>query len=123
MNGLIIKSPHIEKILDGKKTWEIRGSNTNVRGEIALIKSGSGMIIGTCELVDVIGTLTLEELINNADKSCSDVQKLKVNGLYYKNTYAWVLQNAKYLEKPVPYKHPMGAVIWVKLDVDNQRLL
>jgi hypothetical protein len=42
MKGLIVKSPWIELILEGKKTWEIRGSNTKIRGPIALIKSGSG---------------------------------------------------------------------------------
>lgn len=25
MNGLVIRNPWVEKILDGKKTWEIRG--------------------------------------------------------------------------------------------------
>ena len=45
MKGLISKSPHVENILSGKKTWEIRGSNTRIRGEIALIKSGSGTIV------------------------------------------------------------------------------
>jgi hypothetical protein len=35
---------------------------------------------------------------------------------YYRNTYAWVLKNPRRLKKTVPYKHPSGAVIWVKLD-------
>ncbi len=35
---------------------------------------------------------------------------------YYRNTYAWVLEKLQYLKKPVPYKHPSGAIIWVKLD-------
>lgn len=38
IRGLILKSPWIDLILDGRKTWEIRGSNTLVRGHIALIK-------------------------------------------------------------------------------------
>ena len=33
---------------------------------------------------------------------------------FYKKNYAWPLSDAKRLEKPVPYKHPQGAVKWVK---------
>ena len=39
-------------ILDGTKTLEIRGSSTKIRGRIYLIKSASGKIYGTAELVD-----------------------------------------------------------------------
>lgn len=36
--------------------------------------------------------------------------------LYYgDHTYAWVLRDARRLEKPVRYDHPQGAVIWVSL--------
>jgi hypothetical protein len=35
---------------------------------------------------------------------------------YYRQTYAWVVKNAHRLERPVPYLHPPGAVIWVRLD-------
>lgn len=34
MNGLIIKKQWLDKILAGEKTWELRGSNTKVRGRI-----------------------------------------------------------------------------------------
>jgi hypothetical protein len=57
MRGLLIRSPWIEEILRGRKTWEIRGSNTNIRGRIGLIRSGSGLVVGTCDLVDVEGPL------------------------------------------------------------------
>ena len=39
--GLLIQSPHIEKVLSGKKTWEIRGYASKIRGPIALIRSGT----------------------------------------------------------------------------------
>ncbi len=38
--GLLIKSPWVEDILQGRKTWEIRGLITHIRGKIALIRSG-----------------------------------------------------------------------------------
>jgi hypothetical protein len=64
--GLLIRSPHIEKVLAHTKTWEIRGKATKIRGRIALIRSGSGLIVGTCELVDVIGPLSMKEFKANA---------------------------------------------------------
>lgn len=53
MRGLVVKLPYIEQILEGIKIWEVRGTSTNIIGIIALIKSGSGKIFGT---VDVVGT-------------------------------------------------------------------
>lgn len=53
MKGLVIKSPYIEDILNGKKMIEVRGSNTNIRGTIILLKSGSGKALGTVDIVSV----------------------------------------------------------------------
>ena len=111
MRGLVIRSPWIEKILSGDKTWEIRGTRTNIRGPIGLIRKGSGYVEGFCELKDVLGPLTHKEMRNNFDKHCITDLKL----VTYKKVYAWVISNAKPLKKPIPYKHPQGAVIWVKL--------
>jgi hypothetical protein len=58
----------IEKVLAGSKTWEIRGRRASIRGRIALIRSRSGFIVGTCELVDVVGPLTLKEYRRSARK-------------------------------------------------------
>lgn len=113
--GLLIKQQWIDKILQGLKTWEIRGRRTNIRGDIALIRSGSGCIVGTCKLIDVIGPLTLPDLLNNIDKHCISEELLR-KGLPYKNTFAWVMKNVRCIRKPIPYKHPRGAVIWVKLN-------
>ena len=116
MRGLLIRSPHIEKILSGQKSWEIRGSKTKVRGQIALIRSGSGLVVGACELVDVVGHLTLRQLKKNARKlGLSSLDGLK--RLPYRKTYAWVLRKARRFKSPKPYKHPSGAVIWVKLKI------
>ena len=40
---------------------------------------------------------------------------------YYRQTFAWVVKNARRLERPIPYKHPSGAVIWVRLDAAVER--
>ena len=93
--GLVIKSPWIDKILNGEKTWEIRGSNSNIRGKIALIKSGSGEILGTCELVDSIGPLSIGDLTENVDKH--GVVNVMIEQMYEKS-YAWVVESPQIIE-------------------------
>lgn len=119
MRALLIRSPHIEKILDGKKIWEIRGSRTDVREQVGLVRSGSGTIIGVCDVVDCIPILTDEQSRRNARKAGSKPSEVSLG--YYKNTFAWVLANPQYLKAPVPYKHPTGAIIWVKLDAQVEK--
>ena len=113
MNGLVIRDPYVTWILEGRKVWEMRGSATKMRGRIALIKSGSGLVFGTCDLVDVVGPLDLATLRKNASKL--NQKPSEMTGLYYANTYGWVLEGAKALPKPLAYEHKSGAVIWVKL--------
>lgn len=111
MKGLIIKRQWLDLIFAGKKIWEIRGCNTKTRGKIALIQSGSGLIVGECELVGS-KQLSLFDYQNNVDKH----QVINTFTLPYTKTFAWVLQNAKKYDNPKPYKHKCGAVIWVNLD-------
>lgn len=120
LRALIVRPPFVDWIVDGKKTWELRGSATKVRGPIALIAGGTGTVVGTCDLVDAVGPLKSRELQANARKL--NVSPSAFEGpLYYARTYAWVLTNARRLPKPVPYDHPSGAVIWVKLNADLRR--
>ena len=69
LSGLLIRSPYVDWILAGSKTWEIRGSSTAKRGRIALIQSGSGTVIGVADLVGVAGPLTLRDLAANTANS------------------------------------------------------
>jgi len=114
LSGLLIRSPYIDWILAGTKTWEIRGSSTSKRDRIALIQSGTGTVVGVADLVGVEGPLTRRELANNARKL-----GLKKTGtlrpLPYRRTFAWVLKNARKLKTPVRYRHPYGCIIWVNL--------
>ncbi|TGB02913.1 ASCH domain-containing protein [Halobacillus salinus] len=113
MKGLLIKSPWIDLILNARKTWEIRGSNTKKRGKIALIKSGSGMVFGEVNIKDS-KELSLEEY--QVSREFHGIDSEYSSELPYKKTYAWVLEEPKLYEEPIPYKHPMGAVIWVDLE-------
>lgn len=113
MKALIIKQPWIDLILAGKKTIEIRGSKTNIRGQIALIASGTGQVIGTCHVENSINLLEYDNIAEIVTKSCVDEKTLME---FYKKPNGWVLSNAKRLSTPIKYKHPMGAIIWVTLE-------
>jgi ASCH domain-containing protein len=114
LSGLLIRSPYIDWILAGTKTWEIRGSSTAKRGRIALIQSGSGTVIGVADLVEAVGPLTRRDLAANARKL--GLRKPGPSGpLHYRRTFAWVLKNARRLKTPVRYRHPSGCIIWVNL--------
>lgn len=110
MKGLIIKSPWIDYILTGEKVWEIRGSHTSIRGEIALIKSGTQKIYGTAEIT---GSILLTE--KAFFEGTPNHQIKNAASLPYSKPHAWILKNPVILSKPIPYKHPQGAVIWVNL--------
>jgi hypothetical protein len=120
LDGLLIRVPWIDKILDGSKTWEIRGSHTYKEGRIALIESGTGTVVGVAELADVLGPLSLKELSANRRKAGINRDE-PLYRLPYKKSFAWILQNPKRLRRPVPYIHPPGAVIWVRLRPDVER--
>ena len=108
--ALIIRKPWIDLILNGEKTWEMRSAPTNIRGRIGLIEQGTGNIVGECYL-DYVGVS-----VDNLDIGYGH-HKHKVDdlSLLEKWKYPWVLSRALRYEKPIPYKHPKGAVTWVKI--------
>lgn len=107
--ALIIKREWLSRIFDFGKVWEMRSRNTKIRGKIHLIESGSGLVVGECTLVD---SIKVKPEMAAANKHCHHVDDLP---LLEKWCYAWVIQDAKRYETPIPYDHPMGAVIWVSL--------
>lgn len=115
MKGLIIDEPWISLILAGKKDWEMRSRPTHVRGPIALIRKGSGQVVGTATVIGNHGPLGLEELRSNASRHCVPMVEFE-SGRATKWTTAWQLGHAAPLAVPVSYEHPFGAVIWVNLD-------
>lgn len=113
MKGLIIKPKWAELILNGEKTLEIRGSRTNTRGRIGIIKSGSKKVYGTAELNDCI------KLTEDNYDTLRDFHKLDISYEelleIYKNPQAWVLSKAEKYEVPVDYEHKRGCIIWVNI--------
>ena len=119
IKGLIIDTPHIDNILSGKKTWEMRSTLAKRRGLVALIRKGSGKIIGVARLVDSIGPFSKAEMLANQSRHMIPTERL-ADPRMEKWNKAWVMQDAKLFSRPVPYIHPNGAVIWVNLDEQTQ---
>jgi hypothetical protein len=114
LSGLTIREPWIDMILEGKKTWEIRSMFTKKNGLVALIRSGSGTVVGTAKVSKVI-ELTASIAKKNArlmgDKKLSDDEAFDLDGYY-----AWVLEDVIAFKKPVPFVRPRGPITWVILD-------
>ena len=112
MKGLIVKQPWIDGILDGRKVWEIRGSRTTIRGRIALIRSGSGWVVGTVDLIDCLA-LTPDDY--HHAEALHRIPQTVDRPLPYARIFAWVFADPQRFDNPIPYSHPPGAVIWVNL--------
>lgn len=117
MRGLIIDEPWITHIVVKKdKDWELRSRDTKIRGRIALIKKGSGQIVGTANLVDSVPRSLAYLSKHKHRHQCNRGQLVRYsNG---KKLYTWIFKSVRRLKKPVSYTHPQGAVIWVTLS-DN----
>jgi len=111
MNGLIVKPPWSQLILDGVKIMELRGNNTKIRGTIGIIESGTGKVFGTVDLVDCI-KLSDEDFKNSVSKHRVNPNDTIIS---YKNLYGWIFENPIRFDKPIPYVHKQGCVIWVHL--------
>ncbi|WP_368262909.1 ASCH domain-containing protein [Clostridium disporicum] len=115
MKGLIIKPYWADLILNNETTMELRGGRTKIRGTIGIIKSKTGQVYGEVDIIDCI-PLSKEEFNQYRDKH-------KVTCTYeeipYKTLYGWVLDNVKVYDKPIPYKHKQGCVIWVNIEEEK----
>jgi hypothetical protein len=120
VKGLIVDEPWVSMIVAGKKTWEMRSRNTAVRGRIALIRKGSKAVVGVADLIGTVPLLSQSDLKASVDKH--QVPERKIDEEFKHNT-AWVLERARRLREPVPYRHPAGAVIWVNLDPEVSEMV
>jgi hypothetical protein len=113
--ALVVQPLWCELILRNVKHWEMRTTKTKVRGTIGLIESGTGLIVGKVNLIDSLDALSEREYFLHVDK-----HKIpRIAGIASKWKYPWVLDSAVKFDSPIPYDHPKGAVIWVKLTNDT----
>jgi hypothetical protein len=114
-SGLVIREPWIGKILAGEKTWEMRSTATTIRGEIALIRQGSGLVVGTAKLVGSLPALTRGNYMDFSSQHAIPSEMLE-EVIRNRWIHPWVLADVRPLPIPVPYKHKSGAVLFVTLD-------
>ncbi len=122
IKGLIIDSPHIDKILAGTGTWEMRSGNTNQPGLIALIKQGSRQIVGVANLVAIKGSISYQDRLNNVNQHRISEECLRLGGIDNWDV-AWILENAQPLLTTINYQHLNGIDIWVNLEAQVQEKL
>jgi ASCH domain len=113
--GLLVRDPYASQLLNGEKVWEIRGRSTQIRGPVVIVKSGTGLAFGTANLVRVLGPLDLEDLIAAPELPRDERNEFRRDGLPYPKTYAYVFSNPRWFDHPIRYRHPSGAVTWVRL--------
>ena len=93
------------------KTWEIRGSNTKVRGRVGILPSGTSALDGEAELIGSV-PLTKEMWEANMDKH--KTQSWEQVAGRYKRPHVWVFTNGKKYNSPVVIQRKNGQVIWAK---------
>ena len=119
LSAVPIREPWIDMILDGIKKWEIRSKFTKKIGPVALIRAGSGTVVGTANLAEVIQLTPKLAYEKHAIMGFRPLTKAEAKDIA--GQYAWVLKDVVKFKNPVPYKHPSGAVTWVTLDETTTR--
>jgi hypothetical protein len=121
--GLMIREPWLSQILMKQKLWELRGIATKIRGRLALIRSGSGLIVGECQLDDCVGPIDFATLIGTGALSKIERDEIEREGhapyvtsdRLTSKTFAWVVSSPILYPRPVAYSHPSGAITFVDL--------
>ena len=119
MKGLVIQKEHLDNILNGFKTVEIRKQNTKKREKIALCNKG--YIYGFAKIVDSYPVSRINLLTSEWEKKHRATKFLQ-NGPYSKekDLWVWELSQIQKLDIPIPYVHPQGAIIWVNIKTEGE---
>lgn len=68
-SGLIIDEPWIGKILSGTKVWETGSTRSSIREPIALIRKGSGAVVGVARMINRHGPINRAQTRKRATPS------------------------------------------------------
>ena len=107
LKGLVIAEPWISHILSGRKTWQMCPKISKHRGPMALVRKGSSSVIGIADLVECIPAQHEAEYRTTEALHC--IPRAEQRGAANRWPVAWVLENARSLQKPVRYRHKNGA--------------
>jgi hypothetical protein len=108
---LKIDEKWVNLILTGRKSWELRRRNTNIREQIALGNKEIKRVVGYAKIVDSIEK-TLEDLKKHNDKHyANDFIDKYANER--KTLFAWVLEDIQIETEPKFYTYSTGS--WCKI--------
>jgi hypothetical protein len=119
MKALVIDEPWISAILKGEKTWEMRKTACRQHGRIALIRKGSGLVVGIAMVSGSGPALETPEAYAAAEPFHRIPPARQERAFADGWRKPWLLSEARPLPRPVRYRHPSGAVIWVNLSPDE----
>jgi hypothetical protein len=120
-SGLIIDHVHLQKIVAGNKTWEMRKTKTLKRERIALIAKGTKAAYGVANIVDCTGPLPNEKLIESI--SLHGMTRDRIEAPDFSRRYAWVLSNCRALRHPVSCPMKPGQQIFVSISPETSRAI
>lgn len=110
--ALFVREPFAERIISGRKTWEIRTRSTRRRGRIAIMSQRG--LIGTVELCDVLGPLSAGDLVGHVSRHRAPLRLLDAYAAG-RDLYAWVLREPVRLDPPIALHRGRGPVVWFRL--------
>lgn len=85
MDGLIIKHKWLDLILKGKKTIEVRGSDTKKQGEmIYLLESRTSKVVGTCKIAATY-PISCSDWSEERENHCVDISYRDLKKRYRHN--------------------------------------
>jgi hypothetical protein len=111
--ALFVREPFAERIIAGRKTWEIRTRPTTRRGRIAIMSPRG--LVGTVELYDVAGPLSTGDLIRHVARHRAPLRLLHTYAAG-RALYAWALREPARLEPPILLRRGRGPVVWFRLN-------
>lgn len=103
MKCLKIDDKWLKLILAGKKTWEIRRTQTNFRGRMALGNTKSKTYEGYANITDCI-ELSVKDLKKFGDKHQAN-EFIEKYADKRETLFAWVLSDIVIETNPKPYSH------------------
>lgn len=121
--GLIIDDLHLDKILDGTGSWEMRTGFTHHSQSVALIKQG-GLIVGIANLVGIKRPLNYKTHYPPIEQERLSEERLQ-SGEIDNWDIAWVLENARPLMTTVSCQALNDAADdgWINLEPYSQEQL
>ncbi len=120
MDGLIVKSPFADLIIDGNKRWELRSKpvpKSKIGNTILLLSQGN--MLGKIKIKKNLGPFDVDELKKTVHLHNSNLDGLDDSF----STYVWEVEVTEKFVRPKRYFHPQGAQVWVKNVISLQQYM